>query len=59
VTEGMTPAAVDLALEIRREVEVRYEDADRLRCRMIERVQIEADLAQRRFMLVIPYLMCS
>ena len=50
----MTPAAVELALEIRREIEARYEEADQLRCRAIERAQIEADLAQRRFMLVDP-----
>ena len=50
----MTPAAVKLALEIRREIEARYEEADRLRCRAIERAQIEADLAQRRYMLVDP-----
>jgi DNA invertase Pin-like site-specific DNA recombinase len=54
VTEKMTPAAVALALEIRREVEARYEEADQLRCRAVERAQIEADLAQRRFMLVDP-----
>jgi DNA invertase Pin-like site-specific DNA recombinase len=54
VTERMTPAAVELALEIRREIEARYEEADQLRCRAIERAQIEVDLAQRRFMLVDP-----
>ncbi len=54
VTESMTPAAVALALEIRREIEARYEEADQLRGRAIERAQIEADLAQRRFMLVDP-----
>ena len=54
VAESMTPAAVELALEIRREIEARYEEADQLRCRAIERAQIEADLAQRRFMLVDP-----
>jgi len=54
VTESMTPAAVELALEIRREIEARYEEADQLRCRVVERAQIEADLAQRRFMLVDP-----
>ena len=54
VTEKMTPAAVELALEIRREIEARCEEADQLRCRAIERAQIEADLAQRRFMLVDP-----
>lgn len=50
----MTPAAVELALEIRREIETRQEEADRLRCRAIERAQFEVDLAQRRFMLVDP-----
>jgi len=54
IAERMTPAAVELALEIRREVETRYAEADQLRCRAIERAQIEADLAQRRFMLVDP-----
>ena len=54
VAEKITPAAVELALEIRREIEARYEEADRLRSRAIERAQIEADLAQRRFMLVDP-----
>jgi hypothetical protein len=50
----MTPAAVELALEIRREIESRYEEADQLRGRAVERAQIESDLAQRRFMLVDP-----
>jgi hypothetical protein len=54
VAEKMTPAAVELAIEIRREIEGQYEEADRLRCRAIERAQIEADLAQRRYMLVDP-----
>ena len=54
INEKMTPAAIELALEIRREIEARYEDADRLRHRAVERARIEADLAQRRFMLVDP-----
>jgi DNA invertase Pin-like site-specific DNA recombinase len=54
IAEQMTPAAIELALEVRKEIEARHEDADRLRCRAIERAQIEADLAQRRFMLVDP-----
>jgi len=54
VTEQMTPAAVELALDIRRESEARYDEADQLRCRVIARAQIEADLAQRRFRLVDP-----
>src|SRR3984957_12050321 len=54
IGEQMTPAAVELALEIRGEIEARYEEADQLRRRAIDRAQIEADLAQRRFMLVDP-----
>jgi DNA invertase Pin-like site-specific DNA recombinase len=54
IVEQMTPAAVELALDIRREIEARHEEADRLRRRAIERAQVEADLAQRRFMLVDP-----
>lgn len=55
VSEQMTPAAVELALEIRKEIEARYQEADELRRRAIERAQIEADLARRRFMLVDPH----
>jgi DNA invertase Pin-like site-specific DNA recombinase len=54
VAEKMTPAAVELAIEIRKEIEGRYEEADQLRCRAIERAQVDADLAQRRFMMVDP-----
>jgi len=54
VAEKMTPAAVELALEIRREIEARHEEADRLRSRTVERAQQTADLAQRRFMMVDP-----
>lgn len=54
VADKMTPAAVELALEIRKEIEARHDEADQLRCRAIERAQIDAELAQRRFMLVDP-----
>jgi DNA invertase Pin-like site-specific DNA recombinase len=54
IAEKMTPAAVELALEIRREIEARHEEAERLRSRAVERAQIDADLAQRRFMMVDP-----
>jgi DNA invertase Pin-like site-specific DNA recombinase len=54
VAAMVTPAAVELALEIRREIEVRHNEADRLRLRAVERAQYAADLAQRRFMLVDP-----
>jgi hypothetical protein len=35
-------------------VEARYQEADQIRCRAVERAQIEADLAKRRYMLVDP-----
>jgi DNA invertase Pin-like site-specific DNA recombinase len=54
VAEKMTPAAVELALEIRKEIEARYDETDQLRRRVIERAQVDADLAQRRFMMVDP-----
>jgi DNA invertase Pin-like site-specific DNA recombinase len=54
IAAEMTPHAVELALEIRKEIEARYDEADRLRRRAVERAQIDAELAQRRFMLVDP-----
>jgi DNA invertase Pin-like site-specific DNA recombinase len=54
VARAMTPAAVELALEIRREIEARQQEADALRGRAVERAQVEADLAQRRFMMTNP-----
>lgn len=54
VAEKMTPTAVDLAIEIRREIQGRYDEADQLRNRAVERAHFEADLSQRRFMMVDP-----
>lgn len=54
VVDKMTPAAVDLALEIRKEIETRQCEADQLHSRAIERAQFEVDMARRRYMLVDP-----
>jgi DNA invertase Pin-like site-specific DNA recombinase len=54
ITAAMTPAAVDLAIDVRKEIEARHDEADRLRLRAVERAHVEADLAQRRYMLVDP-----
>lgn len=54
IAAEMTPAVVELALEIRKEINARHDEADRLRLRAVERAQIDAELAQRRFMLVDP-----
>jgi hypothetical protein len=40
VVEQMTPAAVELSMHIRAEIESRQEEADQLRHRAIERAQI-------------------
>jgi hypothetical protein len=45
---------VELTLEIRKEIERQYLASDQLHARAVERAQIEADLAKRRFMLVAP-----
>ena len=54
IAAEMTPTAVELALEVRKEIEAHHDDADQLRLRAVQRAQIDADLAQRRFMLVDP-----
>jgi DNA invertase Pin-like site-specific DNA recombinase len=54
IVDTMTPAAVELALEIRGEIVARQQEADSLRCRVIERAQMESELAQRRFMMIDP-----
>jgi DNA invertase Pin-like site-specific DNA recombinase len=54
IAETMSPAAVAVALEVRREIEARHAEADALRCRAVERAQTDAELAQRRFMKVDP-----
>lgn len=54
VAQMMTPTAVELALEVQREVEARREEVDLLRRQAIERAQIDSDLAKRRFLQVDP-----
>lgn len=54
VVETMTPAAVELAVEIRKEIELRQDEANGLRRQAVDKAQYEADLAQRRFMKVDP-----
>lgn len=54
VAEMMTPAAVELVIEIRKEIEARYDEADQLRCRAIERAEVDTELSRRRFMMVDP-----
>jgi DNA invertase Pin-like site-specific DNA recombinase len=52
--EKMAPSAVELAVEIRKEIQTRFVDAQQLRDQALQRAQHEADLAQQRFMKVDP-----
>lgn len=54
VVRKMTPAAIELAIAVRQEIEVRQDEADRLRMQVVERAKQEADLAERRYMMVDP-----
>jgi len=54
VLEAVTPAALEVALEVCQELEVRRAEVDRLRRNQVERVREEAELAQRRYLLVRP-----
>ncbi len=54
VLEALTPAALDVALEVFNELRARKAEVDRLRRAQMERAREEAELAQRQFMLVRP-----
>lgn len=46
--------ALEVALTIQGELEMRSEEADRLRAKQVERARYEADLARRRYTKVDP-----
>jgi DNA invertase Pin-like site-specific DNA recombinase len=54
VLAAVTPAALEVALEVFEELRARKADVDRLRCAQVERAREEAELAQRQFLLVRP-----
>jgi DNA invertase Pin-like site-specific DNA recombinase len=54
VVQKLSPAALDLTLAVQREVEARWEEADKLRRQQVERARYEAELARRRYMQVDP-----
>jgi DNA invertase Pin-like site-specific DNA recombinase len=54
VLQAVTPAALDVALEVFDELRARKAEVDRLRRAQVERAREEAELAQRHFMLVRP-----
>lgn len=52
--EAVTPMALEVSLAVQQELLARLEEADRLRRKQVERARYEAQLAQRRYMLVDP-----
>ncbi len=54
LVEAMTPMALEVALSVQQELQVRWEDTDRLRRQQVDRARYEAELARRRYMQVDP-----
>ena len=48
----LTPLTLELTLALHEELQARFEQADRLRHKAVERAQYEADLARRRYLRV-------
>jgi len=54
VVEAVSPIALELTLTVQRELETRFDEADALRHKQVERAQYEVDLARHRYMRVDP-----
>lgn len=52
--ESITPLNLDVVLDVQRELESRFNEADKLRKQEVERAEYEANIARRRFMHVDP-----
>ena len=52
--ESITPLTLEVALEVQKELENRFNEADKLRKQQVVRAEYEANLARRRFMQVDP-----
>jgi DNA invertase Pin-like site-specific DNA recombinase len=52
--ELMNPVTLDVALTVQQELQRHLDESDRLRKQQVERARYEAELAQRRYMLVDP-----
>jgi DNA invertase Pin-like site-specific DNA recombinase len=51
---SVTPLTMEVALQVQKELENRFDEADKLRKQQVERAEYEANLARRRFMQVDP-----
>jgi hypothetical protein len=54
LVEAINPVALEVTLAVQRELQSRFDEADRLRHAHVERAQYECELAQRRYMRVDP-----
>lgn len=54
LVEAVTPMALELALAVQQEITARFDEADRLRHRQVERAHYDADRARYRYMQVDP-----
>ncbi len=54
LVEAVNPVALEVTLQVQRELQSRLDEADKLRHAQVERAQYECDLAQRRYMRVDP-----
>ncbi len=54
LVRSVTPLALEVALQVQREVEERFAEADRMRYQEVERTRYEADMARRRYLAVDP-----
>ena len=52
--EAVTPVALEVSLAVAEQVRQRFEEADQLRLRQVERARYEVDLAKRRYLQVDP-----
>ena len=52
--ESVTPLTLEVALQVQKELENRFDEADKLRKQQVQRAEYEANLARRRFMQVDP-----
>jgi len=52
--ESVTPLTLEVALNVQKELQQRFEEADRIRRQQVERAQYEVNLARRRYMQVDP-----
>lgn len=52
--ESVTPLTLEVALQVQKEIENRFNEADNLRKQQVVRAEYEANLARRRFMQVDP-----